>query len=137
MAKKKTGIPKKVAGIKVPKALRRSKMLRHLLASPVGRKILADALIAGAGAAATTLVAERKYVADAAGETAGAAKGAARGGARAVSLIGEAIENAADAVFQVVADAARSLAPDDKHGARGRDSEDDEDARRDPADVRH
>jgi hypothetical protein len=54
-----------------------------------------------------------------------------------VSLIGEAIENAADAVFQVVADAARSLAPEDKRGARGRDSEDDEDARRDPADVRH
>ena len=133
---KKTRIPKKVAGIKVPKAFRRSKMLQHLLANPVGRKILADALIAGAGAAATTLVAERKHVAGAAGATADAAKGAAKGGKRAASLLAEAIENAADAVFHVVADAARSLAPEDKGDGARRDR-DDRDVPPDLGDVRH
>jgi hypothetical protein len=117
MAKKKA-IPKKIAGFKVPKAVRQSKLLRNLLANPVGRQILADALIAGAGAAATTLVRDRGQVADAA---AGAADATARGGRRVVGLLGEAIESAADAAFAVVTDAARALAPHEKPRGKKRD----------------
>ena len=51
-SKKGTGMPKKVAGVKVPKAMRQSKSLGTLLNSGLGREILADALIAAAGAAA-------------------------------------------------------------------------------------
>lgn len=118
---KKTKIPKEIAGFKVPKSLRRSKMLKHLLSSSVGRKIVADALIAGAGAGAATLVAEREQVTDASGKAVKRSK-------RTIGVVGEAIENAADAVMQVIADAARSLAPDDKRGGKRSD---------DPASVRH
>ena len=46
---KKNRIPKKIAGVKVPKALRRSKMLGYMVASDVGRDMLAKAVTAGAG----------------------------------------------------------------------------------------
>src|SRR5215211_6183971 len=52
---KKSGVPKKVAGVKVPKAVRQSKSLSTLLTSRLGREILADALIAAAGAVASVV----------------------------------------------------------------------------------
>jgi hypothetical protein len=101
MAKKSNPIPKKVAGVKIPKALRKSKMLRSLLNSPMGREIVANALTAGAGAAAAVLVRERGEVADATRE-------GARKGAKSVSVINEAVHDAANAVMHVVTDAARA-----------------------------
>ena len=56
---KKSGVPKKLAGVKVPKAVRESKSLSTLLTSNLGREILADALIAAAGAAAAALTRTR------------------------------------------------------------------------------
>jgi hypothetical protein len=44
--------PKKIAGLKLPKSIRRAPAIRSLLASKEGRKILSDALIAGAATAA-------------------------------------------------------------------------------------
>jgi hypothetical protein len=44
--------PKKIAGLKLPKSIRRAPAIRSLLASKAGRKILNDALIAGAAMAA-------------------------------------------------------------------------------------
>lgn len=44
---KKHRIPKKVAGVKVPKGLRKSKALRAMMSSDVGRDVLANALKAG------------------------------------------------------------------------------------------
>ena len=46
--KKKRVVPKRIAGVKVPKPLRRS--LDELLSSPMGRNMVADAIVA-AGAA--------------------------------------------------------------------------------------
>ena len=55
MAKTSTPkLPKTVAGREVPKALRRG-VFAELLNSPVGHLVLADALVAGAAAAATAL----------------------------------------------------------------------------------
>ena len=107
MAKRKLKIkiPKRVAGIKVPKRVRKSVLLRGLLASPTGREIASRALLAGAGAAATALVAER-------GEIAGASKRAGRKGARNLAHLSAAAESGLDAAFAVVAAAARAMMPD-------------------------
>lgn len=51
MAKVDRG-PKKIAGLKLPKSIRQAPAIRSLLATPAGRKILSDALIAGAATAA-------------------------------------------------------------------------------------
>ena len=112
MAKKrKKVLPKKLAGFKVPKPLRKSRLLRSLLGSAMGREIVANALTAGAGAAATVLLRERAEVADA------TATGA-RKGARAIGIVAEAVEEAATAMMDVVTDAARSLVPEAGRGRR-------------------
>ena len=47
---KKNAIPKRVAGFKIPKPIRKSSFLRSMLASKTGRDILGKALVAGAAA---------------------------------------------------------------------------------------
>jgi hypothetical protein len=115
MAKKKNPIPKRMAGVKMPKTIRKSRMLRAMLASKRGRDLLADALVAGAGAAAAVLVKDREQVAD-------AAETGAKKGARALGIAAEAMESAASAVMATVSDAANSLMPnrdrDRKHRNR-------------------
>ncbi len=106
MSKKKR-LPRKIAGIRVPKFLRKSSVLRTVLASSVGREIAARALTAAAGAAAAVLIQDRS-------EIAGAGKKAARKGSKAVGLATEAVQSAASAVMGVVTDAASSIMPDDK-----------------------
>jgi hypothetical protein len=106
MAKKKNNwMPKKVAGIKIPKRLRKSRMLRQLLSSSLGRDILANALTAGAGAAAAVLINHREEVAE-------AAKKGERKAIRAADLASDAISGASSAVMGVVTDAAKSLLPE-------------------------
>jgi hypothetical protein len=124
MAKKgKTALPKRVAGIKVPKGLRKSRVLRSLLASRLGRQVVADAIVAGAGAGAAVLVGERREMAE-------GAKAGARKGARGLALATEAVESAASAMMEVVAEAARSMLPEEKpRKKRG--------TGREGADVRH
>ena len=99
MAKKdkKSGVPKKVAGVKIPKSVRKSNPLSTLFNSSLGREILADALIAAAGAAAAALT--RTRTAEAAGHS------AAKAGAEA----SDAVQTAAGAVASVVTEAARSF----------------------------
>ncbi|MBD9375594.1 hypothetical protein IB238_23580 [Rhizobium sp. ARZ01] len=101
---KKTNIPKKIAGLKVPKSIRKSPLLTGLIRSKVGRELLAKALTAGAAAAAAVLIEERKPVADA------AKKGASKGG-KAVRLAGHALESGAGAAVEVIRDAASSALP--------------------------
>ncbi|MBX4867599.1 hypothetical protein HJA87_20370 [Rhizobium bangladeshense] len=100
----KTRIPKKIAGYKVPKGIRKNSILKTLLASPTGRDILGKALIAGAGAAAAVLVEDREDIAD-------AAKTGTRKGARTLGLVGEAFHSATDAAVDVVREAASSALP--------------------------
>ena len=117
---KKNPIPKKISGVKMPRTLRKSRMLRAMLGSARGRDLLGKALMAGAGAAAAVLVQERDEVADA------GAKGA-RKGARAVGVAAEALESAAGAVMSTVSDAASSLLPEksrNRKAAGGRNKKD-------------
>ncbi|MDX0967309.1 hypothetical protein [Sinorhizobium medicae] len=92
---KKNRIPKKIAGVKVPKPLRKSKMLRSMMASDLGRDVLAKALTAGAGAAAAVL-ADRG---DAVGET---ARTATKKGTKALDVAGEAVRSGFSAAMEVV-----------------------------------
>jgi hypothetical protein len=121
--KNKMALPKKVAGIKVPKSLRKSRLLRSLLASPLGRKVAADALVAGAGAAATVLMRERKEVAH-------AAEAGVRKGGKRLALVTEAIESAGEAMMDVLTDAARSMLPKDTGRRKARGSRRQQDSTR-------
>jgi hypothetical protein len=105
MAKKKNSIPKRVAGVKVPKFLRKSSLMKAMLATPMGRDIAAQALVAAAGAAAAVLVRDREQVAEA-GE-----KGVKKS-MKAVDVATEAVQSAANAVVDVVSDAAKTLLPE-------------------------
>ncbi|WP_018236928.1 hypothetical protein [Ensifer sp. BR816] len=96
MAKKKR-IPKKIAGVKVPKGLRQSKILRTMMASNVGRDLLAKAITAGAGAAAAVLVDHRDEVIDA-GET------TTRKGKKAVGLARRAMRSGFSAAMDSMKD---------------------------------
>ncbi|HEY8383138.1 MAG TPA: hypothetical protein VIL09_13400 [Microvirga sp.] len=102
-SKKDTGLPKKVAGVKVPKAVRESKSLGTMLSSGLGREILADALIAAAGAAAAALTKTR------AAQNTGRA--VADMGSAGTSLASDVVQTAAGAVASVVTDAARNFLP--------------------------
>ncbi len=102
-SKKGSAVPKKVAGVKVPKAVRKSGSLSTLMNSGLGREILADALIAAAGAAAAALTRTR------AAQTAGNAVAAT--GAEAASGANDAVQTAAGAVAGVVSEAAKTFLP--------------------------
>jgi hypothetical protein len=106
---KKSGMPKKVAGVKVPKTVRQSKSLGTLLTSDLGREILADALIAAAGAAAAALTRTR------------AARNAGHAVVDAGADASDALQTAAGAVASVVSQAAKSLLPGSLVGESGAD----------------
>lgn len=122
MAKKDKGkgkgkVPKTVAGVTVPKALRKG-LAGSLLENPRTREILADVLMAAAGAAAAALVKNRpssEQVAEA-GE---AVMDAGTGAARATR---DAVQSTAGAVTEVVAEAARHALPASLTGAGGESS---------------
>jgi hypothetical protein len=107
---KKIKIPKRVAGFKVPKALRKSKMLRQMLGSQLGREVLAGAITAGAGAAAAVLAGRH----DEARSGDADIKGVKEGPRKAASMVAEALEMAATTALGVVAEAL------DNHGAKKR-----------------
>lgn len=52
MSKKRNSVPKRIAGVKVPKAVRRG--LKDLAASQDGRTVIAEALVAAGAALAAT-----------------------------------------------------------------------------------
>ncbi len=101
---KATRIPKKIAGIRVPKAVRKSPVLRSLLGNETGRQILGQALIAGATAAASVLAARSEAAADAGDSLKMTTKNV--GG-----VAKDAIQSAKGAMADVIGDAARSVLP--------------------------
>jgi hypothetical protein len=110
MAKKdkaKGKAAKKAAGVKVPKTLRKLGPLDKLINSQLGREILADALIAAAGAAAAALVKNRPS----AGQVTDAGVAVVDAGAKAASGGKDLVGTATGAVAEVVADAARQFLP--------------------------
>ncbi len=110
MAKSKTKVPKTVAGVKVPKALRNSGWLDPLLADPQTREILADVLIAAA------LVKKRPSP----------PQTADRADAEAGSAARDLVHGAADA--DVITDAAKAILPasltSSKKPAKGQETRD-------------
>ena len=107
MAKKdKSKGSKKIAGVKLPKALRKS-ALGTLFTSQLGREILADALMAAAGAAAAALVKKRPT----SGQVSETGKAVAGAGANAASATRDAVQEAAGAVAGIVTEAARHILP--------------------------
>ncbi|MDX6805682.1 hypothetical protein [Terrihabitans rhizophilus] len=103
MAKNK--IPKKIAGFKVPKTVRKSPVLKALLASDTGRQILGNALLAGASAAAAILANNNQDVIGDAGDT------AARKTVKAGALTKDVVKGVTGAMAEVIGDAARAVVP--------------------------
>ena len=103
MAKRK--IPKKIAGVKIPKVLRKNSLLKGLIGTAAGRQIAADALVAAAGAAAAALVAS---------QTASGSKGSGRmssivdGSEEGIEIVQRALKDAANAMTKVLSDAAQA-----------------------------
>ncbi|RCS24754.1 hypothetical protein DUT91_04620 [Phyllobacterium salinisoli] len=106
MGKKRKAVPKRVGGVKVPKTLRRSRMLRALLGTPLGRNVLANALTAAAAAAAAVLVEERHEIAQT------GKKGLKKSG-RTMAIAGDAVQSATNAAMEVLAETAQSLLPEE------------------------
>jgi hypothetical protein len=121
-AKKDTGVPKKVAGVKVPKAVQKSGTLSTLFSSSLGREILADALIAAAGAAAAALTRTRPA------QQAGHA--VAEAGSQAASATSDAVQTASTAVAGVISEAARNFLPPSLVSGEERGEQDDPKARK-------
>jgi hypothetical protein len=113
MAKKdKAKGAKKIAGVKLPKAMRKG-AIGTLLTSQLGREILADALIAAAGAAAAALVKHRPTT----GQVTKPAKTVADAGADAAATTRDAVQDAAGVVAGIVTEAARHILPNAVTGA--------------------
>ncbi|GGE51205.1 hypothetical protein GCM10007276_30320 [Agaricicola taiwanensis] len=111
---KKNKIPKNIAGIRVPKQVRKSPILRMLMSSPTGRRILADALVAGATAAAGVLARSKQdKIADAGGDM-------VKSGKRVGNIVVEAMQDAAGAMTHVIGDAARDLLPEEVMDPKGK-----------------
>ena len=113
MGKKNKVIPKKIAGFKVPKAVRKSRLLRSLLREPArarDRRQRFDGRRGGRGDRA-----RRRARGDLRRHRHRGATGCPHGRAG----YGDAMESAADAVMDVIADAARSMVPEKKAAAQG------------------
>jgi hypothetical protein len=113
MAKGKAKVPRKVAGVKVPKAVRKSGLLDELLTSELGRESLAEALVAAAGAVASVLVKNRPS----SHQIAQAGHAMANTGAEAASGAGNLAHSAVDAVSDAVTGVARTILPPSLTGA--------------------
>lgn len=115
----KSAAPKKVAGVKVPKKLRESTdSLSSLITSPLARELVADALIAIAGALAGSKKG-RDTVAKAGSGAAKVGAAAMDAGAGAASAASDAAATATGAVAEVVTDAARRILPASLMGEEG------------------
>ncbi|MFC5067722.1 hypothetical protein [Flaviflagellibacter deserti] len=94
----KNRVPKKIAGFKVPKQIRKSPVVKALIGSEMGRQVIGNALIAGATAAAGAL---------AASQTDRMGRGAKKSG----RVFANAADDALSAIKGVIAEATQSLVP--------------------------
>lgn len=95
-------IPKKIAGVKIPRAVRKSgRSLAAFLETPTGREMAAAALTAMAGVLAGTNRPVRKAAADVA---TGAGHTAAQAGSGAAGLMRDMAEAAVGAVSETARD---------------------------------
>jgi hypothetical protein len=104
--KGKGKVPKTIAGIKVPKALRKG-LAGSFLESPRTREILADVIMAAAGAAAAALVKNRPS----GQQVAQAGEAALEAGSGVAATARDTVQSAASAVTEAVAEGARQVLP--------------------------
>lgn len=116
MAKDKVRVPKTVAGWKIPKRVRKSGAVSLFLNNDLGRRILADVLVAAAGTAATALVQHRPSRA----RVTQAGDAALESGQRAVSGTADAVQAAAGTLGSVLTEAVHSMFSSDGTIKRGR-----------------
>ena len=107
-------LPKKVIGMKIPKALRDLGWLQTFLESDIGRRILAEALVAAAAAAAAALAGTQTETGAKAGKV---VKKSARKGKH---LVKDVVHSSAGAATEIIGNAARSMLPEE--GGKGRRS---------------
>lgn len=119
--KDKAGQSKAASGLKLPKALQSFGGIDQIVASPLAREILADVLMAAAGAAAAALVKNRPS----ARQVSEAGVAVVDASAQAASGTKELAQTAAGAVAEVVTDAARQILPSALGGADKQRSPDD------------
>ena len=105
---KKNRIPKKIAGIKIPKVMRRNSLIKGLLGSPAGRQVIAQALLAAASAAAAVLTAAKAGDAKKAGEAKKAGAAVAQAGEDGIKVAKRALKSAAVALTDSLGDSAKS-----------------------------
>ena len=104
MAKGKASkLPKRIAGVKVPKFLRDPGTIEQLINSPVGRVVLAEALIAAA-----TALKNYKPVAEAAGHVTEMVEHA---GSAAAETAKDLVQNAAGGLADMAAGVVRQIVP--------------------------
>jgi hypothetical protein len=109
MAKTKTKVPKKVAGVKLPKTLRHSALVEAILQNDTARHLLADALIAAAGAAAAVLT---RKVAPTTEQVAAAGEAVADTGIKAASATADLANGLVGTLGHAATAVASSLLPD-------------------------
>ena len=116
MAKMK--IPKRIAGVKIPKVLRKNSLLKSLISTAAGRQIAADALVAAAGAAAAALVTSRA----ASGSKGSGRKSIVEASEDGVEVVQRALKDAANALTNVLGNAAQGAmgGDDDRGGGKHR-----------------
>jgi hypothetical protein len=125
VAKEKKGkrkVPKSIAGVKVPKAVRQG-LVASFLEDPRTREILADVLMAAAGAAGAALVRNRP-----------SGQQVKEAGASAAGATRDVVQVAAETVTDSVAEAARRILPTSLTGGSEEGAEAD---RPDRADLGH
>src|SRR5215217_8629342 len=104
MAKSDTlKLPKKIAGVKVPKALRHPGTIADFLNSPVGRFVLAEALIAAAAA-----LKNYKPVAETVGQVAETVE---KAGSEAATTAKDLVQSAASGLADVATEVVRQIVP--------------------------
>jgi hypothetical protein len=109
MAKAKVKVPKTLGGVKIPRRLRKSSMVSAFLNTELGRNILADVLVAAAGAAAAAMARHRPS----GQQIAQAGEAAMEGGQRATSTATAAVHSAAGTLGNVLTEAVRYVFPTD------------------------
>jgi hypothetical protein len=100
--KTKSRLPKTIAGVKVPKALRDSDWANGIIHSDAGRKLLADALMAAAGAAAAAILQHRPSAEQVAEAGEAAAKASRKAAGKAKDKTSRAAGKLADTVLDIL-----------------------------------
>jgi hypothetical protein len=104
---KRYQLPKKILGVKIPKPLRDLGWLQSFLESDIGRRILAEALVAAAAAASAALAGTQTETGAKAG------KAGKKSAGKGKHLVKDVVYSAAGAATEIIGNAAKSMLPEE------------------------